>query len=176
MKIVITDTEPPMNPDSTELAQVIMERVGLLPRKRGSTDFMFRLLIELYERTKQAQRQKQPHLAVMTVEEMGLYAKITRQTMYEYLKRWLDLNILTKMSYIENGKVTIGYKLNGNTLESAFEKGMNTIRNNIDLTLRYVGEFQKILKNEKIAETARKNLQLVKSNSTLSEFNEKNEK
>jgi hypothetical protein len=170
MKIVLTDTEPPMNPHSDELAGVILERVGLLPRKRGSTDFMFRLLIELYERTKQAQREKKPHLAVMTVEEMGMYAKITRQTMYEYLRRWLDLNILTKMSYIENGKVTIGYKLNGNTLESAFEKGMNTIKNNIDLTLRYVGEFQKILKNEKIAQTARKNLETMKSNSTLSDY------
>ncbi len=58
----------------------------------------------------------------MTVEEMGSYAGITRQTMYDYLKRWLALDIIIKTSYIgSNQKVVIGYKLNGNNIESAFQ-------------------------------------------------------
>ena len=161
MKVILTDIEPPLTPSSIELSNVILDRMGLLPRKRGSTEFMFRLLIEFYERTKKSYREKKPQEAVLTVEEMGIYAKITRQTMYEYLKRWLDLNLISKMSYIENGKVIIGYKLNGNTLESAFEKATNTIKNNIDLTLKYVAELQKTIKNEKISETAKRNLQKI---------------
>ena len=161
MKVILTDIEPPLTPSSIELSNVILDRMGLLPRKRGSTEFMFRLLIEFYERTKKSYREKKPQEAVLTVEEMGMYAKITRQTMYEYLKRWLDLNLISKMSYIENGKVIIGYKLNGNTLESAFEKATNTIKNNIDLTLKYVAELQKTIKNEKISETAKRNLQKI---------------
>ena len=42
----------------------------------------------------------------MTVEEMGNAAGITRQTMYDYLKRWIDLDIITKTTYIYEGKMT----------------------------------------------------------------------
>ena len=151
-KIVLQNHEPSMNPTSEELAKIVMSRMGLEPRKSGSTDKMFRTLMELYERSKQANRNKQPESAVMTVEEMGYYAGITRQTMYDYLRRWLDLNMIIKTSYIVNNKVVIGYKLNGTTLEASFEKAHQQINNNMELTLKYVQELQRRIKNEKISQ------------------------
>ena len=124
-----------------------------MPRKKGSTDKMHKTLVEMYERAKQANRKKQPELAVMTVEEMGLFAGITRQTMYDYLSRWLDLKLITKTSYIKDNKVIIGYKLNGSTLENAFEKTSLAIQSNLDLTKKYIQELQKLVKNEKISES-----------------------
>ena len=150
-KIVLTENEPGMNANSEELAKVIVNRLGLSPRKEGSTDKMYRTLVELYERSKQANREKNPELAVMTVDDMGYFAGITRQTMYEYLKRWMSLNLIVKTSYIKEGKVIIGYKLNGNTLEQAFEKSMQKIRNNMDTTLKYIKELQRVAKNEKLS-------------------------
>ena len=153
-KIILQPKEPGMNPSSEELASVVLERIGLLPRKTGSTDKMHNTLLELYERTKRANREKKPEEAVMTVEEMGYFAGITRQTMYDYLRRWLDLNLITKTSYIDqNNKVVIGYKLNGNTLEQAFEKARARINNNLELTLKYIRELQKTVKNEKISQS-----------------------
>ena len=111
-----------MNPTSEELAKIVMSRVGLEPRKSGSTDKMHRCLLELYERSKIANREKNLEKAVMTVEEMAFFAGITRQTMYDYLKRWIALSLIMKTSHINNNKVIIGYKLNGTTLEQAFEK------------------------------------------------------
>ena len=97
----LTNTEPSsMNPDSKELATVIINRMGLSPRKVGSTDQMYRVLIELYERTKLSNKEKKPELAVLTVEEMGNVAGITRQTMYDYIKRWIDLDLVVTTSYI----------------------------------------------------------------------------
>ena len=155
-KIILTDVEPSMNPNSKELAHIIITRIGLMPRKKGSTEDMYRPLIELYERSKRAYREKKPSLAVMTVEEMGEYAGITRQTMYDYLRRWLDLNLIVKTSYIDaNEKVVIGYRLNGNTLEQAFEKAVMRIKNNLETTQKYVRELQKVLKNEKISQAQR---------------------
>lgn len=148
-----------MNATSTELAKIVMSRIGLEPRKKGSTDKMHRLLLELYERSKIAHRTKRPEEAVMTVEEMGYYAGITRQTMYDYLKRWTSLNILAKTSYITNSKVVIGYKLTGNTLEASFEKAFSQIQQNMQLTLKYVSELQRLVKNEKIAASAASNSQ-----------------
>ncbi|MFP4656564.1 MAG: hypothetical protein ACLFNK_03210 [Candidatus Woesearchaeota archaeon] len=150
-KIILTENEPGMNANSEELAKVIVNRLGLSPRKEGSTDKMYRTLVELYERSKRANREKNPEHAVMTVDEMGYFAGITRQTMYEYLKRWMSLNLIIKTSYIKEGKVVIGYKLNGNTLEQAFEKSMQKIRNNMDTTLKYIKELQRIVKNEKLS-------------------------
>ena len=150
-KIILTENEPGMNANSEELAKVIVNRLGLSPRKEGSTDKMYRTLVELYERSKQANREKNPELAVMTVDDMGYFAGITRQTMYEYLKRWMSLNLIVKTSYIKEGKVIIGYKLNGNTLEQAFEKSMQKIRNNMDTTLKYIKELQRVVKNEKLS-------------------------
>ncbi|NQV08524.1 hypothetical protein HQ529_01580 [Candidatus Woesearchaeota archaeon] len=156
-KIILTDVEPGMNPKSDELADVIITRMGLMPRKKGSTEKMNAVLMELYERAKKAHRERKPTEAVMTVEEMGVFAGITRQTMYDYLKRWLDLEMITKTSYIgADEKVVIGYKLSGNTLENAFEKARTKIKNNLEFTLRYIQEFQKILKNEKISRAQKK--------------------
>ena len=153
-KIILTNVEPGINPSSEELAQTIIARIGLMPRKVGSTEKMFNILIQLYEKAKDGYREKKPTEAVITVEEMGAFAGITRQTMYDYLKRWLMLDLITKTSYIDrNNKVVIGYRLNGNTLESAFEKVMQKISNNTEFTMKYVREFQKIVKNEKISKS-----------------------
>jgi hypothetical protein len=141
-----------MSPDSEELAKVIINRMGLMPRKKGSTDFMHKTLIELYERTKKCNQNKRPEQAIMTVEEMGACAKISRQTMYEYLPRWTELDLIIKTSYIWDGRVIIGYKLNGNTLESAFERSFVKIKNHLEMTLRYTHEIQKQLKNEKLSQ------------------------
>jgi hypothetical protein len=159
-KIILTDLEPSMNPTSEELANVVLSRIGLMPRKKGATDKMFQTLLELYERTKAANRDKKPELAVMTVEEMGVFAGITRQTMYDYLNRWLMLSLIVKTSYINNSKVIIGYKLNGNTLDSAFEKATQKVSNNLELTQRYVKELQRLVKNEKISQTQLQNTEI----------------
>jgi hypothetical protein len=117
---------------------------------------MHRTLIELYERAKKAGKNKNPTLAIMTVEEMGAYAGITRQTMYDYLKRWLQLDLISKTSFVgPDQKVVVGYKLNGNTIEAAFQKASVKIRNNLDQTIRYVTELQRVLKNEKISQSQR---------------------
>lgn len=154
-KIVLNDVTPiSMNPDSKELANVIITRIGLIPRKKGSTEDMYKVLIELYERTKRANQDKKPELSVMTVEDMGLLAGITRQTMYEYIDRWTTLDLIVKTSYIWEGKVIIGYKLNGNTLEAAFERVLLKIKNHTEITQKYIKELQKTLKNEKLSQKA----------------------
>lgn len=153
MKIILKDTELSLHPDCEEMASVILDRMGLEPRKKGATDKFHKVLGQLYEKTKEATRTKNPESAVMTVEEMAMYAGITKQTMYEYLKRWLNLNFIVKTSYIKDAKVIIGYKLNGNTLESAFEKSMQRINNSLETTAKYIQEYQRILKNEKIKQT-----------------------
>lgn len=153
MKIILTNKESELNPTGEELSKVILGRMGLEPRKRGATDNMHRVLIELYERQKAANREKKPELAVMTVEEMGVFAGITRQTMYDYLKRWLVLNFIIKTSYIKDTKVIIGYRLHGATVESAFEKAILTINNNLQITQKYIQELQRVLKNEKISQS-----------------------
>ncbi len=158
-KIILTDVQPSLNPSTDELANVVLSRIGLMPRKKGSTDKMYRVMVEMYERSKQAYRQKKPELAVMTVEQMGYYAGITRQTMYDYLKRWTDISLIVKTSYISEGKVVIGYKLSGNTLEMAFEKAILAIKNNMDETQKLIRELQRTIKNEKIAETQQQNQQ-----------------
>ncbi|MFQ5474312.1 MAG: hypothetical protein ACE5DM_00595 [Candidatus Nanoarchaeia archaeon] len=152
-KIVLQHHEPGMNPTSEELAKIVLSRIGLEPRKKGSTEQMHKTLLELYERSKVAHRTKRPEEAVMTVEEMGWHAGISRQTMYDYLRRWLDLNIIVKTSYIKENKVIVGYKLNGSTMEAAFEKSQVQIKNNLSLTLKYVQELQRLIKNEKIKQT-----------------------
>jgi hypothetical protein len=152
-KIILTDIEPGINPSSDELANIVVTRLGLMPRKRGSTEKMNMVLVELYERSKRAYREKKPTDAVMTVEEMALLAGITRQTMYDYLKRWLAVDFIAKTSFIgPENKVVVGYKLNGNTLENAFEKARARISSNLDFTLKYILELQKTLKNEKISQ------------------------
>ena len=146
-----------MSPSSEELAQVVLARIGLMPRKKGATDKMHRTLLELYERSKQANRQKRPEMAVMTVEEMGMFAGISRQTMYDYLSRWTEISLIVKTSYINQGKVIIGYKLNGNTIEQAFEKAINSMRDHMETTQKFIRELQRLVKNEKIAESQKEN-------------------
>lgn len=151
-KIILIDSIPTsMNPNSQELANVLINRIGLMPRKKGSTTHMNKVLIQLYESTKRSNQNKRPEQAIMTVEEIAACAKITRQTMYEYLPRWLELDLITKTSYIWEGKVMVGYKLNGNTLESALERSFIKIKNNLEITLKYARELQKQLKNEKLS-------------------------
>ncbi len=151
MKIVLTNHETGLNPSAEELSRTILARIGLEPRKSGSTENMHKILLELYEKSKTANREKKPEAAIMTVEEMALHAGITRQTMYDYLKRWLDYQLISKASYIKDSKVIIGYKLNGNTLESAFDKAIQSVSNNLDITKKYIQELQKMVKNEKIS-------------------------
>ena len=151
-KIILTNEEPNINADSHEMASVIINRLGLMPRKKGATERMNRVLIELYERSKLAGKEKSPTASIMTVEEMATFAGITRQTMYDYLKRWLLLDLIVKTSYIDKSdKVVIGYKLNGPTLENAFEKAKARILNNLDFTQKYIGELQRTIKNEKLS-------------------------
>jgi DNA-binding transcriptional regulator GbsR (MarR family) len=151
-QFILRHSEPTMNPSSDELANVIIHRMGLMPRKKGSTEKIHRILVELYEKAKVASRDKNPTSALITVEEMAMHAGISRQTMYDYIKRWLDMDFISKTSYIgAEQKVIIGYKLNGPTLESAFDKSKTKILNNVDITAKYIGELQRILKNEKIS-------------------------
>lgn len=141
-----------MLPDSPpeELARVIAARFGLLPRKKDGSAQMHKLLLELYERKKLANREKKPELGVMPVEEMAHFARIKRQTMYEYLHRWLDLNILKKTSFVSSGKVVIGYELNGATLKDAFEKATMVVKNNLEKSISLVESLQNEIKREKI--------------------------
>ncbi len=151
-QFILRHSEPTMNPSSDELANIIINRMGLMPRKKGSTEKIHRILIELYEKAKVASKDKNPTAALMTVEEMAMHASISRQTMYDYIKRWLEIDFITKTSYIgPEQKVIIGYKLNGPTLESAFDKSKTKVINNIDLTAKYISELQRIMKNEKIS-------------------------
>jgi predicted DNA-binding transcriptional regulator AlpA len=154
-KIILTNEEPNINADSDELANVIVTRLGLIPRKKGATERMNKVLLELYERSKLAGKEKSPSSSIMTVEEMATFAGITRQTMYDYLKRWLLLDFIIKTSYIDkNDKVIVGYKLNGPTVEIAFEKTRARINNNLDFTQKYILELQKTIKNEKLSKKA----------------------
>ncbi|RLE45762.1 hypothetical protein DRJ22_03620 [Candidatus Woesearchaeota archaeon] len=149
MEIQLNKTEP-IGKEKEELAKVLLARFGLLPRKKDGIAKFDKLLLELYERKKQANREKKPETAVMPVEEMALYAGIKRQTMYDYLKRWLDLQILKKTSFVSEGKVVIGYELNGNNLEGAFRKAEATIKAHIDTSFRIIEELQLEIKKEKL--------------------------
>jgi len=140
----------PIGNSSDELSHVLLARFGLVPRKRDGQAKLHSLLLELYERKKQANREKMPEKAVVPVEEMALYAGIKRQTMYDHLKRWLDLSVLKKTSFVSGGKVVIGYELNGNTLEAAFRKAESTIKAHMDTSFRIIEELQNEIKKEKL--------------------------
>ena len=169
-KIILTGAEPPVGSNSDLLATTIISRIGLMPRKKGSTESINKTFIEFYERAKKATTAKDPKLGVLTVEEMAIFAKITRQTMYEYLQRWLDLNFIQKVSYIDtSNKVIIGYKLNGSTLEEAFERARKKIVDNLDKTQSLITELQKMLKNEKIAASMKKPEEHVSENTDESQ-------
>ena len=141
-----------------EIAKTILTRFGLVPRKKDGTAKFHKLLLELYERKKQANREKRPEIAVMPVEEMGIFSGIKRQTMYDYLKRWLDLQILKKTSFVSNGKVIIGYELNGNNIEGSFRKAEYVIKNHLEQSFKLIDEIQNEIKKEKIKAASQTNV------------------
>ena len=154
-KIILNDTEPEFNADSDALAKVVVSRLGLLPRKRGSNDNMHRIMLELYERCKTATKEKNPKHAVMTVEDMASFAAITKQTMYDYIGRWVDIDFIYRVSFLDDfGKKIVG--LNGSNLEEAFSKVEKVISKNLSITSKYLSELQKLIKNEKIRESMKK--------------------
>ena len=109
-----------------------------------------KLVLELYERKKMSNRDKRPELAIMPVEEMGSFAGIKRQTMYDYLHRWLDLQILKKTSFVSSGKVVIGYELNGSNLEGAFRKAEVQVKNHLESSFKIIDQLQNEIKKEKL--------------------------
>ena len=151
MKIQLEDAEILPDAKTHEVARVLLGRFGLLPRKKDGSAKMHELALELYERKKQANKERKPELAVMPVEEMGIFAGIKRQTMYDYLHRWLNLNILKKTSFVSDGKVVIGYELNGNNLEGAFRKAETVIKNHLEHSFKLLEHLQNEIKKEKIS-------------------------
>jgi len=150
MKIQLEHRDLPEQAVPEDIAKTLLARFGLLPRKKDGHAQMHKLLLELSERKKAANREKRPEMAVMPVEHMGTFAGIKRQTMYEYLHRWLDLNILKKTSFVNNGKVVIGYELNGTNLEGAFRKAESTIKTHLDESFKLVEHLQNEVKKEKL--------------------------
>ncbi len=150
MKIQLEKKEALDQASSEELSKTLLARFGLLPRKKDGSAQMHKLLLELYERKKQANKDRRPELAVMPVENMGFFAGIKRQTMYDYLRRWLDLNVLKKTSFVNEGRVVIGYELNGTNLENAFRKAEQTIKNHLDDSFKIIENLQGELKKEKL--------------------------
>ncbi len=156
MKIQLKHAESIDN-SPKEIAKTVLIRFGLVPRKKDGTAKFHKLLLELYERKKQANREKRPEIAVMPVEEMGLFSGIKRQTMYDYLKRWRDLQILKKTSFVANGKVIIGYELNGNNIEGSFRKAEYVIKNHLEQSFKLIDEMQNEIKKEKIKAASQTN-------------------
>lgn len=152
MEILLDGAEPLTN-DVEEVAKTLAVRFGLAPRKKDGTAQLHKLLLHLYERKKEANRDKRPEAAVVPVEEMALYAGIKRQTMYDYLHRWLDLQILKKTSFVSNGKVVIGYELNGTNIEGAFRKAETTIKNQLEASFKLIEQLQNEIKKEKLRES-----------------------
>ncbi len=150
MKIQLEKKEAVDQANQEELTKVLLARFGLLPRKKDGTAEMHKLLLELYERKKQSNRERRPELAVLPVEEMGVFAGIKRQTMYDYLRRWLDLQLLKKTSFVANGKVVIGYELNGSNLEGAFRKAETSIKNHLDYSFKIIEQLQNEIKKDKL--------------------------
>lgn len=149
-KFELEHIEPLPDADSEEITRIVLARFGLLPRKKDGIAKMHNLLIEFSERKKQANRDKKPELAVLPVEEMALHAGIKRQTMYDYLGRWLKLQVLKKTSFVNAGKVVIGYELNGSNLESAFRKAEMAIRNHTEESVELVKKLQNEIKRDKL--------------------------
>lgn len=150
MKIELKYMNPGQGADSEELSKVVLARFGLIPRKKDAKAGFHKLLLELYERKKNANNEKKPELAVMTVEEMGSYSGIKRQTMYDYLRRWLSLQILKKTTLVNSGVVASGYELNGQNLENAFRKSEGIIHDHVNKSIEIVKELQNEVKKDKL--------------------------
>ena len=68
--------------------------------------------------------------------------------------------MIIKMSYVlPNNNVVIGYKLNGPTLEHAFERARTKVHDHLNKTHSFILELQKIVKNEKISQKMTQNMQ-----------------
>ncbi len=152
MEFLLGNAEP-INQEVEELSKVLVARFGLSPRKKDGNAQLHKLLLQLYERKKEANREKKPELAVMPVEEMALHSGIKRQTMYDHLRRWLDLQILKKTSFVSGGKVVIGYELNGSNLEGAFRKAESTLKGHLEASFRIIEQLQNEIKKEKLRST-----------------------
>jgi len=150
MKFQLEHVEPVPNATSSEMAKIVLSRFGLMPRKRDGQAKFEKLLLEMYERKKKANKDHKPEHAVMPVEDMGVFSGIARQTMYEYVKRWVQLGIIKKTSFVAGGKVVIGYELNGNNLEGAFTKASQIIRNHTETSLDIIKNLQLEIKKEKL--------------------------
>lgn len=150
MKIELKYMNPGQGANSDELSRVVLARFGLMPRKKDAKAGFHRLILEMYEKKKAANNEKKPELAVMNVEEMGAISGIKRQTMYDYLKRWTNLQILKKTTLVNNGAVITGYELNGINLENAFRKAETIIREHVNKSIEIVKELQNEVKKEKL--------------------------
>ena len=76
--------------------------------------------------------------------------------MYEYLNRFLDLDLVKKISFVSQGKVVIGYEMNGTNLEGAFRKAEVRVRNHIEQSFNIIEQIQKEVKKEKIIASSKK--------------------
>jgi len=150
MKIELRHMNPSPGADSEELSKVVLARFGLIPRKKDAKAGFHKLILELYERKKHSNKEKKPEIAVMTVEEMGMYAGIKRQTVYDYLRRWLMLQILKKTTFVQNGTIITGYELNGSNLENVFRKAEVIIKEHVERSIEYTKELQNEIKKEKL--------------------------
>jgi hypothetical protein len=120
----------PSDDTSDEILKTILKRMGLAPSKVDAIGDFNRLFKELYERKKFAI--KDPKNSVMSVDEMSIYAGIKRQTMYDYLNRWLEIRFLKKTCIGFNEK--IGYELSGASLEASFQKVQDYFQKEMNLT------------------------------------------
>ena len=141
---------PGIGANSDELSKVVLARFGLMPRKKDAKAGFHKLLLELDDRKKKAANEKKPELAVITVEEMGNVSGIKRQTMYDYLRRWVSLQILKKTSLVNNGAVITGYELNGFNLENAFKKAEAIIHDHMDKSFKIIKELENEIKKDKL--------------------------
>ena len=150
MDIQLGLSKPLDNANSRELTRCILDRFGLLPRKSGAKIHVENLVMELYERKKRAYKDKNQDAAIMTVEEMATFSNISRQTMYDYLYRFLSLNILKKTSFISQNKLVVGYELSGNNLETSFSKAIELINEQLSTSMDIIKDLQNEIKKEKL--------------------------
>ena len=61
-----------------------------------------------------------------------------------------EVNFEKKTSFVSNGKVVIGYELNGQNLEGAFRKAETAIKNHMDDSFRLINHIQNEIKKDKI--------------------------
>jgi hypothetical protein len=164
MKIELQYMNPGIGAGSDELSKVVLARFGLMPRKKDAKAGFHKLLLELDDRKKKATNEKKPELAVINVEEMGSVSGIKRQTMYDYLRRWVSLQIIKKTSLVNNGAVITGYELNGFNLENAFKKAESIIHDHMDKSFKIIKELENEIKKDKLRKNKDENSEEIKEN------------